>query len=502
MFERAATHPEGIALDDFERRRSWAELEARVARLARWLRGELGIAQDGHAACLVGNRVEAVELVLAATVSGIWLTPVNRHLKPDEVAHVVADSGASVVFADPDHEATARAAGAKRVVRVGPELDAALAALPDAPPDPRGPAGGTMIYTSGTSGRPKGVKRRRAASAAEALAAGRAYGRQIGLDGSGPHLVTGPTYHAAPLMFAVYDLWNGAPVVILPRWDERACLAALEQRGIHHTHLVPTHFVRLLRLPDAERAAFRAPELHVALHGAAPISPAVKRRMIEWWGPILVEYWGGTEGGVTTLIDSKDWLAHPGSVGRALPAFEVFAVDADSRRLPPDGEGLLYARHKSLARLFEYHGDPAKTDAAYLDPHSFTLGDVGRVDAEGYVHLADRLSHTIISGGVNVYPAEIEAVLIEHPAVADAAVFGVPDEEWGESVKAAVELRPGFTPGPELAAALLAFVRERLAGYKVPRSIDFEAELPRHPTGKLHVRELRDRHWRGRERQI
>ena len=223
-----------------------------------------------------------------------------------------------------------------------------------------------MIYTSGTTGRPKGVKRRPAATLAEALAGQERYGRSIGLDGTGPHLVTGPLYHAAPLMYAVYDQQNGAPIVMLPRFDERALLAAVAEHGVAHTHLVPTMFVRLLRLPDAERAAFDPAPLRVVLHGAAPIAPAVKRRMIEWWGPVLVEYWGGSEGGVTTLVDSRDWLAHEGTVGRALPQCEVFAVDAEGRRLPAGAEGLLYSRHRSEPRLFAYHGDDAKTERAYL----------------------------------------------------------------------------------------------------------------------------------------
>jgi long-chain acyl-CoA synthetase len=305
-------------------------------------------------------------------------------------------------------------------------------------------------------------------------------------------------------MFAVYDQQNGAPVVLMPRFDERALLATVTEHGVAHTHLVPTMFVRLLRLPDAERAAFAPGPLRVVLHGAAPIAPAVKRRMIAWWGPVLVEYWGGSEGGVTTLVDSADWLAHPGTVGRPLPQWEVFAVDAAGRRLPAGAEGRLYSRHRSEAGAFAYHGDEVKTARAYLpgDPHAFTLGDLGRVDADGFVYLTDREASTIISGGVNIYPAEIERVLAEHPAVADVGVFGVPDDEWGESVKAAVQLAPGRAPSPELAAEILAFARAHLAGYKVPRSIDFEAELPRTPAGKLYVRRLRDRYWQGRERRI
>jgi long-chain acyl-CoA synthetase len=336
-----------------------------------------------------------------------------------------------------------------------------------------------------------------------ALDAQRAYARSIACDGSGPHLVTGPLYHAAPLMFAIYDGACGAPIHVLPRWDEREALRWLAEREVHHTHLVPTMFVRLLkRLSEEERAAFRAPALHTVLHGAAPIAPEVKRRMIEWWGSILYEYWGGTEGGVTTFIDSEEWLTHPGTVGRALPHFEVFAVDESGQKLPAGAEGALYARHESTENLFAYHEDAAKTASAFLDPYTHTLGDVGSVDEEGFVHLADRKSNLIISGGVNIYPAEIEAVLQEHPAVADVAVFGIPDDEWGEQVKAAVELMPACEASPELAEELIAFTRVRLAAYKAPRSVDFEATLPRTPAGKLYVRRLRDPYWAGRERRI
>ena len=502
IFERARRDPHGLALDDGERTRSWAELEERVHRLTRLLRDDLGLAPGDHAALLLGNRVEGVELIVAAIASGIWLTPINRHLARDELGYVMTDSGAKIVFVDEEHASAAREAGAEHVLRVGAELDERLAAAAPDPLPADGPAGGNMIYTSGTSGRPKGVKRKPAATVAAALEAARAYGLRTGLDGAGPHLITGPMYHAAPLMFAVYDQLNGAPILSMPRWDERRCLALLREREVAHTHLVPTMFVRLLRLPEAERALFRAPRLELVLHGAAPISPAIKRRMIEWWGPVLVEYWGGTEGGVTTLCSSEEWLAHPGTVGRVQPAFEVFAVDEDGKRLPDGEDGLLYSRHRTVPRFFEYHGDPEKTEAAFLDDHTFTLGDVGRVDSDGFVHLADRRSNMIISGGVNIYPLEIEQVLAEHPAVSDVGVFGIPDDEWGESVKAAVELRPGYEPTEELAGAILAFGRERLAGYKVPRSIDFEPELPRNPTGKLLVRRLKERYWRGRERRI
>jgi long-chain acyl-CoA synthetase len=505
--------PQGIALDDFTRRRSWAELADRTARIAHLLRDELGLAPGDHAAVLMANRVECVELMLGALHAGVWLTPINWHLTPDEIAYVVADSGARVLFTDAEHElishqiahATARGSAAKTVLVAGDDLEAAIAGASDVPMDLTGPAGGPMIYTSGTTGRPKGVRRYRPPTLARTLETQAAGGARIGLTGEGPHLVTGPCYHAAPLMFAIYDQMNGAPIVILPAWNDRHALAVLQEREIGQTHLVPTMFVRLLRLPDEERARFRAPALRLVLHGAAPVSRHVKQRMLAWWGEVLVEYWGATESGVITLASSREWLEHPETVGRVLPSFEVFTVDDAGGRLPAGEEGLLYARHREIPDLFEYHGDPQKTAASRLagaEPGVFTIGDIGRVDTDGFVYLADRQSHTIISGGVNIYPAEIEHVLQEHPSVADVAVFGVPDDEWGESVKAAVELVPGALPSEALASELLAFARERLAGYKVPRSLDFETALPRHSSGKLYVRQLREKYWAGRERRI
>jgi long-chain acyl-CoA synthetase len=288
----------------------------------------------------------------------------------------------------------------------------------------------------------------------------------------------------------------------MPEWDERQALRLLATRRVRHTHLVPTMFVRLLRLADDVRREFNPGALRLVLHGAAPIAVEVKRRMIDWWGPVLVEYWGATESGVCTLVDSTDWRARPGTVGRPLQSYEVFAVDEDDARLPAGEIGTLYCRHRHLATVFEYHGAPGKTAACHRGPATFTTGDVGHVDADGYVYLADRKANMIISGGVNIYPVEIEHVLQHHPAVADAGVFGIPDDEWGETVKAAIEPAAGYEPSPALAAEILAFTRARLAAYKVPRSIDFHARLPRDPTGKLRIRVLRDPYWVGRDRAI
>lgn len=506
LFDQVAAAPDALALDDLTRTRTWAELADRATRAGRHLRDHLGLAAGEHVALLCGNRVEFVELTTAALLAGIWLTPVNWHLTAEEVAYILEDSGARVLFADPAHETVARQAaqraGGTPVVVVGEELDALLAA---ADPDPfplDGPAGGNLFYTSGTTGRPKGVKRAVQQTLADQLRAVPGAGAVLGLDGGGPHLVTGPLYHAAPVGFAVMDLHQGAPMVIQPRFDPAQTLELLTTRRVRDTHLVPTMFVRLLRLPEDVRAAADLAALTTVLHGAAPISPAVKQRMIDWWGPVLVEYWGASEGGVVTLVGSREWLEHPGTVGRAIPTYEVFAVGSDGTTLPAGETGELACRHRALERVFEYHNDPAKTAGAFLEPGVYTIGDVGRVDEEGYVFLSDRASNMIISGGVNIYPVEIEQTLAEHPAVADVAVFGIPDDEWGEQVKAAVELADGYEPGDALAAELLAFAREHLAGYKVPKSVDFEPELPRHPTGKLYTRLLKDRYWQGREGRI
>ncbi len=497
----AQAKPDDIALDDLTQKRTWAELSDRVNRIARLLHEDLGAAPGEHVAILMQNRVESIELLWGAIYAGLWVTPINWHLAPQEIDYLLTDSGAKVLFTEARYGSVAGRARCRTVV-LGDEFEAALAGASDAPMPMDGPAGGNMIYTSGTTGQPKGVKRWQPDTLEAWLQRGKASGAGLGLDGSGPHLGTGPLYHAAPLMFAVYDQANGANIVIMPSFNEEEFLNLAAERRVHHTHLVPTMFVRLLRLSEEERAAFDGSSLQIVLHGAAPISRPVKERMIDWWGEVLFEYWGGTEGGVNTFIDSADSLLHPGSVGRALPGFEVFATDAAGRRLPAGEEGQLYCRNQKIDHPFEYHGDPAKTAKAFLAPGVFTLGDVGKVDAEGYVILSDRISNMIISGGVNIYPAEIENVLLEHPAIHDVWVFGIPNDEWGESVKAAVELRRGFEPSPELERAILDFAGEHLARYKVPRSVDFEVQLPRYDSGKLYVRLLRERYWKGRERQI
>jgi long-chain acyl-CoA synthetase len=507
LLDLAEADPHAPAVDDLTRTRTRAELVERAHRLGHQLLDELGVPVGGHVSMLMGNRAEFVDVLVAGQLSGVWLTAINWHLTPNEIAYILEDSGAALLFTDPEFEANARAAVALLpaeipVVVAGPELEALVEAGRTDPFDPDGPGGGTMLYTSGTTGRPKGVKRARQPSLRTTLVMGGAAGMVLGLDGQGPHLVTGPLYHAAPLGFAAIDLANGAELVLMPRWDDAQCLRLIDERRVRNSHIVPTMCVRMLRLPEEERAAFDGSSLNTVLHGAAPIAPSVKQQMIEWWGPVLTEYWGSTEGGVFTLVTSEAWLTKPGTVGKAIPSYEVFAVDPDGERLPAGEVGTLYTRNVVTDQVFEYHQAEEKTAAAHLAPGTFTMGDVGHVDEDGYVFLSDRAANMIISGGVNIYPAEIERELIDHPAVADVAVFGIPDDEWGEQVKAAVELVEGVRPSDELAEELIIFARGRLAAYKVPKTIDFEDELPRHPTGKLYTRLLRDKYWEGTARSL
>lgn len=507
ILDLAEADPHAPAVDDLTRTRTRGELIERAQRLGHRLLDDLGLAPGDHVSMLMGNRVEFVDVLVAGQLSGLWLTAINWHLTAAEVAYILEDSGARLLVTDPEHEANARAAVALLaepipVVVAGPELDALVAGGRNEPFDLDGPGGGTMLYTSGTTGRPKGVKRARQPSLGTTLVMGAAAGMVLGLDGGGPHLVTGPLYHAAPLGFAAIDLANGAELILMPAWDEAQCLRLIDERMVRNSHIVPTMCVRLLRRPEEERRAFSGATLGTVLHGAAPIAPSVKQKMIEWWGPVLTEYWGSTEGGVFTLVDSDAWRTKPGTVGKAIPSYEVFAVDEAGQRLGAGEVGTLYTRNVVTDHVFEYHQAPEKTDAAHLVPGTFTMGDIGFVDEDGYVFLSDRAANMIISGGVNIYPAEIEQELIDHPAVADVAVFGIPDDDWGEQVKAAVELVPGVEPSEALAEELLLFARQRLAGFKVPRSVDFEERLPRHPTGKLYTRLLRDRYWKDEQRAL
>jgi long-chain acyl-CoA synthetase len=352
------------------------------------------------------------------------------------------------------------------------------------------PAGGFLMYTSGTTGQPKGVKRASPGAVGDALTSWAALGRSIGLGGEGSHLVCGPVYHAAPGLFAFYELLGGASLVIQQGFDSEAFCAAVEAHRISRTHLVPTMFVRLLRQRQEFKRDYNLHSLKLVLHGAAPVAPAVKHQMIQWWGDVIVEYWGGSESGIITRIDSRQWLAHEGSVGAPLPQFELSVRDEQFRDLPPGEVGTLWARHRQLPQPFSYYRDSGKTAAAYHGDW-FTLGDLGYLDRDGFAYLADRRANLIISGGVNIYPAEVESALLEHADTLDVAVVGLDDEEWGKRVHALVQLRDGVAGSDGLREEILAQAGQKLARFKLPRSLEFVDELPRVDSGKLYRARLK-----------
>jgi long-chain acyl-CoA synthetase len=511
----AARRGDAPALVDDYGATSWRDFDTRVDRLIHALRGA-GLRSGDTFAVLSGNRRELYELMAAAAHASWRFVPVNWHWSAEEIAYVLSNSDSVALladgrFADLAAASTARDDGPPLRLRalIGAQregfadYEALLAAAPSGPADEVG-LGGPMFYTSGTTGRPKGVKSSLFALGAPAgvlKLAGASLSNAMGLPQDGTALVVGPAYHSAQWAFSFLPLLAGQSVVMRHRFDPAETLALIDRHRVTNTHLVPTQFVRLLRLDDAARARFDGQSLAAVWHGAAPCPPEVKRRMIAWWGPKIFEYYGSTEGSIVTHIDSRAWLERPGSVGRPVGSIELRIVRDDGSLAGPGEEGQIYFKSRQGAD-FEYHKDPEKTKAAHLEPGIFTTGDVGYVDAEGYLYLCDRKIDMIISGGVNIYPAEIEGVLCDHPAVLDAAVFGIPDEEFGESVKAAVELAPGQRAGAELEESLVTYCRDRLAGYKAPRSIDFVETLPRHPTGKLYKRLLRDPYWQSTGRRI
>ena len=479
--------------------RTYAELNARANQIVRALRAA-GVQAGDSIALLCSNRPEFIEVLQAANRSGLRLTPINWHVTADEAAYVVSDCGAKAFLADARFadvaSAAAQSSGAGFRLAIGgavagfSDYDAELAQHSgDDLPDPV--LGTTMLYTSGTTGRPKGVHRdARAAvspSASAMLARLReAAGYQAGKDVS---LVTGPLYHAAPLAFSLSTpLASGATVVLMDGWDAEETLRLVEEHRVTHTHMVPTMFHRLLSLPEQIRDKYDVSSLRLIWHGAAPCPVPVKQAMLDWLGPVVWEYYGATEG-LTTVVTPQEWLARPGTVGRPENG-QIVVFDDEGEICPAGVPGTLYIKAPAEGR-FQYYGDSEKTAKAYRGDY-YTLGDVGMLDEEGWLFLTDRSTNLIISGGVNIYPAEVEAVLITHHAVGDVAVIGVPNEEWGEEVKAVVELQPGHVGSDELADELITYARGKLAGYKVPRTVDFTERLPRADNGKLYKRQLRD----------
>jgi long-chain acyl-CoA synthetase len=497
--------PDAVQVTDPDgRTRTWSEVNAAANRIVRMLRAR-GVAPGEAIALVCGNRGEFIEILAAALRGGYRLTPVNWRLSAPELAYIIDNCEARALFAEASVAAVVPAAadcpGLTVKIAIGGDLpgfqpyEAAIegydgADLPDPTP------GFTMLYTSGTTGRPKGVYRPGAVSHAVVKAQATADYRP----GRSVQLCAGPAYHAAPLVFDVRGAISfGASLVFLRRWDSEGALAAIAEHGVTHMHLVPIMFQRLLALPAEAKARHDLSSLLWVVHGAAPCPPEVKYAMLDWLGPIVHEYYSSSEGGAGFFITAEEWLAKPGSVGRRPLKPRSRILDEAGRELPNGEAGLVF--HELPPTGLSYFKDPEKTAASQRDGF-FTMGDIGYFDADDYLYLTGRSAEIIISGGVNIYPQEIDNVLLAHPGVADCSTVGVPDAEWGESVKAVVQLRPGWAATPDLAADILTFARRSLAGFKVPRSLDFADDLPRTESGKILRREVRDRYWAGRARQI
>jgi long-chain acyl-CoA synthetase len=490
---------------------SFGELEARSNRLAHLLRAA-GLKRLDHFAIFMENHLRYIECCAAGERSGLYYTCINSFLTAGEVAYVVNNSLSRVLIASEEKREIALAAMADCpnvelcLIVDGPghgarvrNLDRATAEFP-ATPIADESLGGAMLYSSGTTGKPKGVLRLTPDQPpGQMLPIGIILSKIWRIRAGQIYLSPAPLYHAAPLVGVAQTIRHGGTVIVMERFNEEHFLELVEKHRVTYAQLVPTMFSRMLKLPDAVRRRYDLSSLEVALHGAAPCPAPVKKGMIDWWGPIMLEYYGATEGMGMTICDSAEWLAHPGTVGKTLLG-EVHILDEDYREVSVGQTGKIWFK---TAYPFEYFNDPVKTaEVNSPDRTMSTVGDIGHVDEEGYVYLTDRAAFMIISGGVNIYPQECENLLVTHPKVADAAVFGAPNEEMGEEVKAVVQLVPGFTPGAEVEAELIAYCRDHLAHHKCPRSIDFEDELPRLPTGKLYKGPLRERYWRGHKSRI
>jgi acyl-CoA synthetase (AMP-forming)/AMP-acid ligase II len=497
----AARVPDRAAIIDSSTGESvtYRQLDERSNRFAQYLYAA-GLRRGDTVALFMENNLRFLEVVWAARRSGLYLTAVNRYLTADEAAYIIDDCDAQVLVtssarADVAAALPARLPRCRHFLMIGGTVDgwtsfeAAVAEYPPRPLDEQW-LGELMLYSSGTTGRPKGVRRPLQPVMVDQDDMLMHFVRGYGFDDTTIYLSPAPLYHAAPLVFCIGVHGTGGTVVMMPRFDPEDVLAQIERYRVTHSQFVPTMFVRLLKLPEEIRRRHDLSSHRLAIHAAAPCPVEVKRSMIDWWGPIIHEYYGGTEGNGMTRIDSAEWLAHPGSVGK--PIIGVLHIsDEDGRDLPAGEPGIIYFERETMP--FAYYKDPERTRASQHPLHQnwSTLGDVGYLDAEGYLYLTDRKAFMIISGGVNIYPREIEDRLVGHPAVRDVAVFGLPDSDMGEQVKAVVELMDGYTASDALAADLIAYARSHLAHYKVPKSVDFVDALPRLPTGKLYKQGLR-----------
>ncbi|HZZ10613.1 MAG TPA: acyl-CoA synthetase [Paraburkholderia sp.] len=483
---------------------TYRELDARSNRFAQYLYAA-GLRRGDHIAMVLENTLRCFEVCWAALRSGLMITPVNRFLTAREAAFIIEDSEAQVVVSSyAMRELAGELTSMMPSCRLRLMVDGTLPGW-DSYETLIGPypavrladewLGALMIYSSGTTGRPKGIIRAQPQGRVTegSGSARRPQFARYGFDAQTVYLSPAPLYHTAPLGYGLETQFGGGTVVFMEKFDPLDALQAIERYRVTHSQWVPTMLIRLLKLAPAARNAFDLSTHRVAIHAAAPCPQEIKRRMIDWWGPIIEEYYSSTEGNGVTTLNTEEWLTHPGSVGRALLGV-IHICDDEGNDLPVGETGLVYFERETLP--FHYHNDPHKTRAAQHPCHPTwtAVGDIGHVDADGYLYLTDRKAFMIISGGVNIYPQAIEDALAVHPDVHDAAVIGVPDAEMGEQVKAVVELTPGVVPSDALVEQLLAYLRTRVARYMVPRSIDFIDTMPRLPTGKLYKQALRERY--------
>jgi len=491
---------------------TYRELDDDSNRVAQLLY-DRGLRFGDHVAVFMDNNAEYLKVIWAAQRSGLYFTAVNYHFNAEEVAYILDDCDAKAVFVAAELGDAVRElvpvmpATVETPVVVGGSVDGYERFEDLIPGYPAAPLaeeleGMAMLYSSGTTGRPKGIKHpnaRRAVGVPASTYAG--IGSNYGFTEDMVYLSPAPLYHSAPLQFNIAIERTGGTSVIMERFDPEQFLQLIERYRVTHTQLVPTMFVRMLKLPDEKRLPYDLSSLRYAVHAAAPCAVDVKQRMLEWWGPIIDEYYGATEATGATFITAAEWLDHPGSVGR--PRGDIVHIcDEDGTELAIGEAGVVWFEPGERSTPFEYYKDPEKTAASYNEKGWASVGDMGYVDDEGYLYLTDRRDFMIVSGGVNIYPQEAENLLVTHPKVLDVAVFGVPNEEMGEEVKGVVQPVRWEDGGPALERELLAFCRDHLAHYKCPRSIDFEQELPRQPTGKLYKRLLRERYWTGKETRI
>lgn len=506
----AQADPEWVAAVDPDGTKHTAgDLLARSNRLVHGLRA-LGLEKGDGICGLVPNGSEGLVLYLAALQAGWYYTPINWHLTGPEIGYIVADSEAKAFFVHERYAGEGARAGeeieSRRRFAFGSvygfrPYEELVQGQPDTPPEERS-NGATMHYTSGTTGRPKGVKR--ALMGIDPDDSAELMTFLLGLFGIGPgrpaggaqqaHLITSPNYHTAVTQFGGTALHMGHTLVYMDRWDAEDTLRLIQEHRVSNTHMVPTHFKRLLSLPEDVRSRYDVSSMKHAIHAAAPCPVPIKQQMLDWWGDCIWEYYAATEGG-GTIASPADWRAHPGTVGNAWPISELLIVDDDGNPVPDGTHGTIYMKMAGVE--FEYKGDEEKTRKNRLKDF-FTVGDIGYLTDDGFLFLSDRKADMIISGGANIYPAEIENEIILHPKVADVAVFGIPDEEWGEQIKAVVEPAEGVAPGRALADEILASLEGRLARMKWPKSIDFIETMPREPNGKLLKRKLRDPYWKDR----